>query len=511
MSTRVIQVFGILSLVGTALGSAYIGCFELAALNGGGGVIYDDRYENCPDLIVPDIPYSNSWQYVENTDTYACRGWEVPLNPKYLVADRTCAYPNVNVTLTHPPTDWTWAGCWYLHPSSDWVQVANVSTCLANCETYPYAYSRYNSDLTISCLCAVSQPPYDLPLDCGYGDPFWYTHPYTPPSSEAVKRRKREKEQERLKRKAETEAADGILPDLCPSDMRACKIPGSSGLLYECIDTSEEIQSCGGCVEGDYSTRVISGQDCTAIEGAFTVGCQNGQCKVYSSNQELDASPVTTRSRIPLRRIHSFLILARPLQGHGKGCYHNNQRLPKMLNFVLVILALTHNVYAAEVFAGCFSPSVIDINHIFPRSYLTASTTCPEVCRRLSSVSNSHAYSRVSTVDPTTSLCWCTAVQPDPKYLIADSSCPHPNLSAELIRPPPNWGWYKCFDFLAQGPANPFPVQSLGLKACKISEGDNNSFECLDTDYELESCGGCLHREVNDGNLSNQYKKPGIK
>nr|XP_019013366.1 uncharacterized protein I206_01432 [Kwoniella pini CBS 10737]OCF52147.1 hypothetical protein I206_01432 [Kwoniella pini CBS 10737] len=238
--------------------SAYIGCFELAAFNGGGGVIFDDRTENCPDLIVPEIPYSNSWQYYNNTDVYACRGFEYPLNPSYLVADRNCDYPNVNVTLAHPPTDWTWAGCWYLHDTPNWVQVTNVSNCLANCENYPYAYSRYNSDLTISCLCTTYQPPYDLPLNCGFGDPFWYTHPYVPPSSQAIQRHKREKK--RLEQKNQENDQFG-LPNLCPYNMKPCKIPGLVHGLYECINTDKEIQSCGGCVEGDHSTGVISGQE----------------------------------------------------------------------------------------------------------------------------------------------------------------------------------------------------------------------------------------------------------
>ncbi|WVW83324.1 hypothetical protein I302_105343 [Kwoniella bestiolae CBS 10118] len=32
-----------------------------------------------------------------------------------------------------------------------------------------------------------------------------------------------------------------------------------------------------------------------------------------------------------------------------------------------------------------------------------------------------------------------------------------------------------------------------GLTACRTSPGDDSSFECLDTQSELESCGGCIH------------------
>ncbi|KAJ3719922.1 protein priA [Lentinula raphanica] len=61
----------------------------------------------------------------------------------------------------------------------------------------------------------------------------------------------------------------------CPKGLDACPI---SGLLgdFECLDTSVELESCGGCA----STG--QGQDCTAIEGAWNVGCNSGSCKVYS-------------------------------------------------------------------------------------------------------------------------------------------------------------------------------------------------------------------------------------
>ena len=67
--------------------------------------------------------------------------------------------------------------------------------------------------------------------------------------------------------------------NLCPSGLQACAIKGLSGLTgdYECVDTATELTSCGGCA----STG--AGQDCTAIEGAWNVGCDQGACKGTSS------------------------------------------------------------------------------------------------------------------------------------------------------------------------------------------------------------------------------------
>lgn len=49
---------------------------------------------------------------------------------------------------------------------------------------------------------------------------------------------------------------------------------GLTGLSgdYECADTRNDIQSCGGCA----STG--AGTDCTAIDGAWNVGCHIGKC-----------------------------------------------------------------------------------------------------------------------------------------------------------------------------------------------------------------------------------------
>lgn len=57
----------------------------------------------------------------------------------------------------------------------------------------------------------------------------------------------------------------------CPVGLDACPLNGQTD--FECVDTSADIQSCGGCV----STG--QGQDCTAISGAFVVGCERGSCR----------------------------------------------------------------------------------------------------------------------------------------------------------------------------------------------------------------------------------------
>jgi len=65
---------------------------------------------------------------------------------------------------------------------------------------------------------------------------------------------------------------------LCPMGLTACPIASARGLSsdFECLDTTNELESCGGCAS------IGKGQDCTAIEGAWNVGCEQGTCAVYT-------------------------------------------------------------------------------------------------------------------------------------------------------------------------------------------------------------------------------------
>ncbi|KAK0208200.1 protein priA [Desarmillaria ectypa] len=64
---------------------------------------------------------------------------------------------------------------------------------------------------------------------------------------------------------------------LCPFGLDACPIAGLTGNGdYECIDTSSDLEACGGC------PSLGQGEDCTAISGAWNVACENRRCQVYT-------------------------------------------------------------------------------------------------------------------------------------------------------------------------------------------------------------------------------------
>ncbi|KAK9894376.1 hypothetical protein P389DRAFT_212168 [Cystobasidium minutum MCA 4210] len=84
----------------------------------------------------------------------------------------------------------------------------------------------------------------------------------TPTSTKAANRYRRDTE-ERL--------SMAEMKMLCPKGQTACPIGFKLEAGYECLDLSEELESCGSC-----------GNDCTSIPGAKDVTCSKGQCIVTS-------------------------------------------------------------------------------------------------------------------------------------------------------------------------------------------------------------------------------------
>ncbi|BGP54293.1 hypothetical protein JCM8202v2_001870 [Rhodotorula sphaerocarpa] len=111
---------------------------------------------------------------------------------------------------------------------------------------------------------------------------------------------------------------------LCPGSEQACPIEGSAlfedarsqhlkagaeltGLMtrlgsYECIDTTQALESCGGC------TATGEGQDCTAIAHAAGVGCEAGKCILFSCEAGYKPSLDNTRCIRPYRPLDALSI-----------------------------------------------------------------------------------------------------------------------------------------------------------------------------------------------------------
>ncbi|WVF70004.1 hypothetical protein IAT40_004790 [Kwoniella sp. CBS 6097] len=80
-------------------------------------------------------------------------------------------------------------------------------------------------------------------------------------------------------------ARDRALRAICPNHMTACKVSSADEASFECIDTLAELESCGGCVHGEFNNATgIIGSDCSNSVGvAFGAStCQDGQCVAFA-------------------------------------------------------------------------------------------------------------------------------------------------------------------------------------------------------------------------------------
>ncbi|GAA5942048.1 hypothetical protein JCM10213_004373, partial [Rhodosporidiobolus nylandii] len=122
-----------------------------------------------------------------------------------------------------------------------------------------------NTDGTSSCECPS---PYVASSSGGCS---------LPPSARA-RRSDRQKKERRLNLSSRAEHAASSLEERdaarCPAGERACPIGSLGG--WECMDVSNELESCGGC-PGEPSSV-----NCLTLPGVENVGCAENQCIVSS-------------------------------------------------------------------------------------------------------------------------------------------------------------------------------------------------------------------------------------
>ncbi|WVQ94730.1 hypothetical protein IAU59_001810 [Kwoniella sp. CBS 9459] len=197
-------------------------------------------------------------------------------------------------------------------PPSDSVlapgNLASFTSCFTACNSFTFAYIRpittpLDQPNMFNCTCAninLGASPPQTQVPCGPNTWFGYSHPIVTPSS-FVKRQ--ERRAALLKRSQEEEQV------YCPLGTTACRVAspfrvqaddsisqagpeGSEG--YECIDTASELESCGGCMYGEYGgnatvlTVAKRGTDCSAIAGAAlgATTCSNGHCEIFACEED---------------------------------------------------------------------------------------------------------------------------------------------------------------------------------------------------------------------------------
>ncbi|WRT66946.1 uncharacterized protein IL334_003911 [Kwoniella shivajii] len=208
----------------------------------------------------------------------------------YMIDDALCQNgdPTTVTVFANVPgrrmTDGLDRTCWDLDPAPPPDATVNTALeCMAICPRYAIVVYR-NRDSSTNCFCEGYRWFEELvPTTCRTNVIFpyemWNDPPVTP--SAFVKRQE--------KRRLELEQDQKR--DVCPSRLTGCNVIGGDELSYECIDTENELEACGGCINGEFTfeppintTSSLTGIDCTSLPGvsADGVACTGGHCLIYA-------------------------------------------------------------------------------------------------------------------------------------------------------------------------------------------------------------------------------------
>ncbi|KAF9467646.1 hypothetical protein BDZ94DRAFT_1155707 [Collybia nuda] len=66
----------------------------------------------------------------------------------------------------------------------------------------------------------------------------------------------------------------------CQQGLTACGVLGRNAKSWECVNTQDDLESCGGCIIPLHLGQE-EGVDCTAIPGISDVSCVRGRCDVH--------------------------------------------------------------------------------------------------------------------------------------------------------------------------------------------------------------------------------------
>ncbi|KAK6908395.1 hypothetical protein I203_102396 [Kwoniella mangroviensis CBS 8507] len=170
--------------------------------------------------------------------------------------------------------------CYDNPTSADTTTQSSIEACFDHCKTYANALFEYGGS-SFGCVCSNTDLSSEgTAQQCGQSGLYYaYNHAaYSTPST--VERRRRRLE--RMKRDEQLR-----LNRFCPAGLDACIVHGSED-SFECIDTSSELESCGGCLYGSYSNSTSSlGTDCSTLIGAAFGGttCFDGRCQISACEE----------------------------------------------------------------------------------------------------------------------------------------------------------------------------------------------------------------------------------
>ncbi|WWC86252.1 uncharacterized protein L201_001125 [Kwoniella dendrophila CBS 6074] len=151
----------------------------------------------------------------------------------------------------------------------------------ANCRRSQYLAIWPTSGNTFLWACGNGYQSTGPTGNCGYQINRIYFHPPDATISNLAKRSK--DDQKRRLSQHEQHISNN---HWCPKGLTACQLQNDP-TSFECIDTNSELESCGGCLHGDYhppgyqNMTVSAGKDCSAVQGVARghSSCIDGTCQ----------------------------------------------------------------------------------------------------------------------------------------------------------------------------------------------------------------------------------------
>ncbi|WVW85012.1 hypothetical protein I302_107048 [Kwoniella bestiolae CBS 10118] len=167
--------------------------------------------------------------------------------------------------------------------TSEQTSVAGSQDCLTYCKNDLKAVfgTDASSPTGYSCICGSDFPGNSNDV-CGSSGVFIFNHPAPAAASGYAKRQAREAE---AKKKRDVEA------NACPWGLTACAIPGLENIdAFECIDTLNDLESCGGCMYGSYKNLTSAvGENCMGPGVKLgSASCQAGKCVAHQCKDDFE-------------------------------------------------------------------------------------------------------------------------------------------------------------------------------------------------------------------------------
>ncbi|WWC60255.1 uncharacterized protein I303_102821 [Kwoniella dejecticola CBS 10117] len=269
--------------------NAFLGCISQTTATSWPEYTSQDDIPSCTAYCSENQYRYAAWLHGVSVDFCYCTNDNPPADPDQYINDNSgMGSCNVgNAAMFDTVTDYSWEYCTgtlgdaVLKPNQD-----SMEACFDLCDAYTWAYAvpisedGANNGL-FGCSCSNTDVGEGTAPYCAANAYFAFDH--TAPTSPSVIVRRNA----RIKRRQDL--IDQQRDNGCPAGLTACNVPTSDGYSFECLDTTSELESCGGCLYGTFGASPVNstGVDCSALPGSILGGttCYRGTCQALACEE----------------------------------------------------------------------------------------------------------------------------------------------------------------------------------------------------------------------------------